>query len=471
MKKLISVLVAAVMICSLAVVPAFATETEETAPAAACPARGDVDNDGTISAEDARLALRQSVSLENLDAEALIRADVDGDDAISAEDARLALRLSVGLEKAPAHVFEEKAADATWTTNGGEWTECEACHEKNYTLKEDTKLHTIVEAANNWANNNGAAQFIEAADTNGETNEVVVTLKVDGIWEDVALEGGIFDGFLTKLGNIIDGALTDEDTVTIDGKAVYADGKIQNTAVKNALFDIGAGFFYKMANLADDGVFGTYAVAINDEEIALTVEFAGSEANIAKIKSFCGTIADHISATVVDGNLVIDVYAPDALKNVIIEKAGEDAKTALDALTLAKGIAIVEGLDTDEVFGSQGSAINKLCAFVCELAPLANKVLSKTEAEVELADGTKVALLSGNDFDCNSDNSFSGVVTGLKALLSEELLGKTVGAFAVEGEEYYSVKVNAAVDMSSLGLMAGEVIEETVIINIHVFDN
>ncbi len=59
---------------------------------------GDVDADGTISATDARLALRASVNLEQLTANQTKAADADKDGTVAAADARLILRASVGLE-------------------------------------------------------------------------------------------------------------------------------------------------------------------------------------------------------------------------------------------------------------------------------------------------------------------------------------------------------------------------------------
>ncbi len=61
---------------------------------------GDIDNDGAVTAYDARSALRKSVELEEIKTdEALIYADVDFDGYIKAADARTILRLSVDLEK------------------------------------------------------------------------------------------------------------------------------------------------------------------------------------------------------------------------------------------------------------------------------------------------------------------------------------------------------------------------------------
>ncbi len=60
---------------------------------------GDIDKDGTVSASDARLALRFSVGLEDFDEEQQNIGDVDFDRAITASDARLILRMSVGLKE------------------------------------------------------------------------------------------------------------------------------------------------------------------------------------------------------------------------------------------------------------------------------------------------------------------------------------------------------------------------------------
>ncbi len=62
---------------------------------------GDVDGDGKISAADARLILRASVGLEEIDANI---ADIDGDGKVTAADARLALRKSVGLNEASLEI-------------------------------------------------------------------------------------------------------------------------------------------------------------------------------------------------------------------------------------------------------------------------------------------------------------------------------------------------------------------------------
>ncbi len=59
---------------------------------------GDIDEDNTITAADARLILRAAVGLEELSSLQKKAADVDGDGAITAADARSVLRAAVGLE-------------------------------------------------------------------------------------------------------------------------------------------------------------------------------------------------------------------------------------------------------------------------------------------------------------------------------------------------------------------------------------
>ncbi len=69
--------------------------------------RGDVDQNGQITADDSRLVSRGSTDLSELTDLQIKLADVDGDGQITSADARLVLRYSVGLEtKFPADIYE-----------------------------------------------------------------------------------------------------------------------------------------------------------------------------------------------------------------------------------------------------------------------------------------------------------------------------------------------------------------------------
>ena len=81
--------------------------------------RGDVDKDGAVKAEDARLTLRRSVKLETYlpGSSQFIAADMDGDGAISSGDARAVLRASVGLPTGIETIEpEEKTTDEAFRT-------------------------------------------------------------------------------------------------------------------------------------------------------------------------------------------------------------------------------------------------------------------------------------------------------------------------------------------------------------------
>ncbi|MBQ6897810.1 MAG: MBL fold metallo-hydrolase [Clostridia bacterium] len=72
---------------------------------------GDIDNDGSVTASDARLALRYSVGLEEFDDQQQLISDVDFSNKTDASDARTILRMAVGLEK-NFYIEEEKEEES-----------------------------------------------------------------------------------------------------------------------------------------------------------------------------------------------------------------------------------------------------------------------------------------------------------------------------------------------------------------------
>ncbi|MBQ6864150.1 MAG: hypothetical protein IJO14_07930 [Clostridia bacterium] len=78
----------------------FAAQTPEppAEPEEPTVVMGDVNADGKVTEEDARLILRAAAGLEKFTPLQKEAADMDGDGRITAEDARLALRKSAGLE-------------------------------------------------------------------------------------------------------------------------------------------------------------------------------------------------------------------------------------------------------------------------------------------------------------------------------------------------------------------------------------
>ena len=460
MKKFTALFIAIVMTMMLAI-PAFAAEEDAIVSAVCC--LGDVDDNGIIDAADARYALRISVALvdEELSENAAKWADVNGDDQVLAEDAREILRASVGLAEQKAHSGDVETVDvaATWLKAGGTQL-CPDCGRYLDAADRPAVLAKAVDAANARAEEAGLASLISGdVALYAATADVIV--NVDGIWavED-SFNAAALDGFMTNLGKAIK-AYVGDATVTVVNKTVYAGGAYNNAEIKNALFDIGEGFFYKLANLDESLVYGSYAVKVDEEEFTINVKLAGSDENIAKVKSFAGTIADHISASVVDKNLVIDLIAPDALVSFIGDKD-------LDSKAIGAGLEVVAELPIAEVFGSQEAAINRLCAVLNKLDAVANKVIEKVDATVTTKDGTVVALFSEAGFDTfveEGGSEFKGFVEGFKGALSDDLLALTVGDFATEEAGVYTVQIDVAVDMSNMGM---NTINETIFVNIHI---
>ena len=98
-RTILKIIPAAVLVCVLVwalFVPAFSAPVK----------KGDIDGDNAVTASDARLALRQSVGLENFSPRQFAAAAVTGAGAVTAADARIILRMAVGLT---AYESEEEA--------------------------------------------------------------------------------------------------------------------------------------------------------------------------------------------------------------------------------------------------------------------------------------------------------------------------------------------------------------------------
>ena len=361
---------------------------------------------------------------------------------------------------------DDDAVEATWTENaiaaGKHCTRCDYT-EGGEEIENTSKLYLTMEDANAQAAEAGIDHLIKG-DADGA--DATVTVLADGLMEELDLNESYFDGLLGNFKQALAHFLTADDVVTFDGEVVYQNGKFQNTALKNALFNTGKGFFYRLANLADDGVFGAYDVQINDEAINLTVKVEGSDENLAKLKAFAAKIAEHVSATVdANKNLVIDITAPDKLKSLVAEKLnGRD----INDQTVAAALSVLKEYDLADLIGSHVGAMNKLCGFLCGAAPLVNKALDHTDVKVQLADGETLDLFNGTPFEPETKD-YAGLLDALTYMLGDELLMTKLGAFR-NANGVYTIPVIITADVSDSGLMEGGTIAETVIVNLHLFD-
>lgn len=142
---------------------------------------GDIDQSGNLSAADARLALRASVNLDQLDEFKTILADVDLNGSVSAADARLILRASVSLEDIEKFQHLHKNSEPVFVDGGCTLpsyseTVCEIC-----TMHQ--MLNLTPATGHNWSdylpdqNGNHARKCLacEATEQSACTLESVVT--------------------------------------------------------------------------------------------------------------------------------------------------------------------------------------------------------------------------------------------------------------------------------------------------------
>lgn len=90
MKKLFSILSAAVIVLSVAAVMAFAVGDGKN--------RGDVNGDGKVDSADAMLVMKHDAGLLSLSKDEIKRADLNGDGKIDSCDAVYILRIAAGLK-------------------------------------------------------------------------------------------------------------------------------------------------------------------------------------------------------------------------------------------------------------------------------------------------------------------------------------------------------------------------------------
>ena len=153
-KPLLSVLLAAALLlgCTAAV-------------SAASRIPGDINGDGKLTSQDARLALRAAVGLDRLSGYDLRFADVDRNGDVTSQDARLILRASVDLE--------DYKSDASF---------CDYLS-KNFSLlhpehfKDDRLTNTVFSALVEDVNGDGKKEFIAFCyQPNNDSSTVVMRL-------------------------------------------------------------------------------------------------------------------------------------------------------------------------------------------------------------------------------------------------------------------------------------------------------
>lgn len=110
MKKLFSILSAAVIVLSVAAVMAFAVGDGKN--------RGDVNGDGKVDSADAMLVMKHDAGLLSLSKDENKRADLNGDGKIDSCDAVYILRIAAGLKVSVAETTAKETSSVLEPTTG-----------------------------------------------------------------------------------------------------------------------------------------------------------------------------------------------------------------------------------------------------------------------------------------------------------------------------------------------------------------
>lgn len=108
MKKLFSILSAAVIVLSVAAVMAFAVGDGKN--------RGDVNGDGKVDSADAMLVMKCDAGLLSLSNDEIKRADLNGDGKIDSCDAVYILRIAAGLKVPDAETTAKETSSVSEPT-------------------------------------------------------------------------------------------------------------------------------------------------------------------------------------------------------------------------------------------------------------------------------------------------------------------------------------------------------------------
>lgn len=345
------------------------------------------------------------------------------------------------------------------------------------------------------------------AEIKGNNNAALVTaayhgtaytllLDVDAIQSGTAAFG---DDFLSGLATNLKAALDDNFdsyVLTADGQDVYNKGTFQNTALKDALFSVANGFFYTLNHMTEENGVYTYktvnakVTGNNTYEFRIAVQLKG--ADVSKVMSLAGTLADHLQMEMLDSNaiqnrygisvneekaVVVTMEMPDKLMQAGVHKigSGENAQKVFDGgdVTVSALLGMMKSIDSlDGVLGNNASDVNSVLTTVNSNANVVNKVLSKMTAKVTAKDRTEANFVM-TFTPGNGDNAWKDFLTGVIRMVGDGVGAMRPNQFKVVGvagsefsnKNYYAVPVTVTIDLErSMGFKA----TETVVVVMHI---
>lgn len=143
---------------------------------------GDVNSDGSVTASDARTALRISAGLEKSDNINMLSIDTDANGLITASDARNILRYSASLSNFSTGFDGTGGANALKTLKNGRYTIHAESEEVNFTMAIDGK-NIYLETSDfsfSFVENSNAAQIWENMGVMYLDGDFYVTFTING---------------------------------------------------------------------------------------------------------------------------------------------------------------------------------------------------------------------------------------------------------------------------------------------------
>ena len=345
------------------------------------------------------------------------------------------------------------------------------------------------------------------AEIKGKDGAVLVTAKRDGtaytLLLDVdAIQSGaeaFDDNFLTGLATNLKTALDSSFgsyTLSVDNREVYTRETFNNTNLKNALFSVADGFFYTLNHMTEENGVYTYktvnAKVTGDNTYAFTIAVQLKGADVSKVMSLAGTLADHLKMEMLDSNaiqnrygisvneekaVVVTMEMPDKLMQAGVDKigSGENAQKVFDGdgVTVSALLGIMNSIDSlDGVLGNNASDVNSVLTTVNSNANVVNKILSKMTAKVTAKDDT-TANFGMTFIPGDANNAWKDFLTGVIRMVGDGVGAMRPNQFKVVGvagsefsdKNYYAVPVTVTIDLErSMGFQA----TETVVVVMHI---
>lgn len=268
MKKIISVVLALVIACSMMSLTAFADSL-----------KGDINGDNNVSAVDARLILRYVAGLdtpENTDS-----YDVNGDGNISAVDARIVLRIVAGLIEQPETPPQDDEKPEIPSTD-------------------EEKLEKFVELMNSVKTDASAVTLVST--TMYECQEPVVGFALSGLISKEELAESIKDSYGTE-----------EVNETYTGEDVVAAFPPTGTTCSLTMNDI------KSIEVKEGLTSYTYVVVVKGEKNPTRGKGVGAVATIVT--------QEELQASIDENEDLKGLVTMDAVYNDVTVKAEVDKET------------------------------------------------------------------------------------------------------------------------------------------------